>query len=77
MRDSERREGDLLRRLELEETNRGRADTRVIRLLGELENEETRRVDEERKRTDAEERHRKLVVEFCKLGEEYAALQVL
>ena len=37
---------------------------------------ERRRVEEEFKRQEADERHQKLVNEFRKLGEEYAALQV-
>ena len=47
MRDWERREEELLRRLEIEEANIGRAETQVIRLLGDLEKGEKTRVYEE------------------------------
>ena len=42
----------------------------------QVEEGERRRVEEEIKRQEADERHQKLVNEFRKLGEEYAALQV-
>ena len=42
----------------------------------QVEEGERRRVEEEMKSEAAEERHQKLVNEFRKLGEEYAALQV-
>ena len=77
LKDRERREGELMRRLELEETNRKRAETRVIRLLEELEDGGRKRAEDDRKGTDAEKRQRKLVADFRKLQEEYAALQVL
>ena len=77
LKDRERREGELRRRLELEETNRKRAETRVIRLLEELEDGGRKRAKDDRKGTDAEKRQRKLVADFRKLQEEYAALQVL
>ena len=77
LKDRERREGELTRRLELEETNRKRAETRVIRLLEELEDGGRKRAEDDRKGTDAEKRQRKLVADFRKLQEEYAALQVL
>ena len=77
LKDGERREGELLRRLELEETNRKRAETRVIRLLEELEDGARKRAEDDRKGADAEKRQRKLVADFRKLQEEYAALQVL
>ena len=44
--------------------------------LAKVEEGERRRVEEEIKSQEAEERHQKLVNEFRKLGEEYAALQV-
>ena len=44
--------------------------------LPKVEEGERRRVEEEIKSQEAEERHQKLVNEFRKLGEEYAALQV-
>ena len=77
LKDGERREGELMRRLELEETNRKRADTRVIRLLEELEDGGRKRAEDNRKGTDAEKKQRKLIIDFRKLQEEYAALQVL
>jgi chromosome segregation ATPase len=77
LKDGERREGELMRRLELEETNRKRAETRVIRLLEELEDGGRKRAEDDRKGTDAEKRQRKLIVDFRKLQEENAALQVL
>ena len=77
LKDGERREGELLRRLELEETNRKRAETRVIRLLEELGDGARKRAEDDRKGADAEKRQRKLVADFRKLQEEYAALQVL
>ena len=44
--------------------------------LPKVEEGERRRVEEEIKSQEAEERHQKLVNEFRKLGEEHAALQV-
>ena len=76
LKDGERREGELMRRLELEVTSRKRSETRVIRLLEELEDGARRRVEDDRKEADAEERHQKLVADFRKLQEEYATLQV-
>ena len=42
----------------------------------QVEEGERRRVEEEIKSQEADERHQKLVNDFRKLGEDYAALQV-
>ena len=49
----------------------------MIRLLRELEKGERRRVKKDRDSIDAQVRNHKLVVYFCKLGEECTALHVL
>ena len=75
-RERDRKEGELARRLEVEETSRRRAETRLARLSEELEEGERRRVEEEQRSKEAEVRHQKLVSELRRLGEDYAALQV-
>ena len=70
-----RREAELTRKLDLEETARRRAETRVCRLMVEVEEGQRRGAEEERKRCDVEERHQQVVREVRRLGEEQVALQ--
>ena len=67
----------MIRRLELEETNKKRAETRVIRLLGEIEEREKRTGDEEKKGKEFEEMNSKLKADIRKLVEKNTTLQVL